>query len=302
MKKILLVMMVLLVGVFPTFAQDDGLSSEERELIAVVTESYEKLLQVTTYQSTAKQNTTQHIVLGGAFPIELDQQTTQDMEMHVRMDGANTDMYSIVEQTISSTSAQTGSTEMSMVIESIWVDGEYYLRYTEAPPESAAFLPQGWTKAADIPGMEILDLDQLFETMAAQNQLAAFNLTEDKVESIQELESETVDGVEVRVFDIVWKPDAFMEIAGSGLLDMSSLGVDTEQFLSDMYSNSTYHQILKINTETGLPYQVDFQMVTEDVELTVQGTTMTLSQTSVITTTLFGFDEPVTIEVPTLGE
>lgn len=303
MKKQLLLLgsllVTILIGITPAFArQDDGLSAEELESIAYVQSAYENLLEVDTYRASGKQTITQTISLSG---ITVDQDIAQNMETQVRIDEQGTDSYAYIEQSTTSTSPQSGSTALSLTLETILIDGEFYLRYSGLDESTASLLPEGWAKAEDVPGMEMLNLDALAE-LNGTDQLQLFLLSEEKVASIMELDPQEIDGMPMRVFQIVWQQDAFNDIAGGNLMDMSSLGVDTEQFLLDLYNNSDYEQILMINTETNLPYRVEFQMVTENLELSVQGTTMTLSQTSINTTTLNGFNEPVEIEVPTLGE
>lgn len=292
------VLIILFSTPLTAFAQDDGLSAEEVELIAYVQSAYENLLEVDTYRASGKQTITQTISLSG---VTVDQDITQNMETQVRTDEQGTDSYAYVEQSTTSTSPQTGSTSLALTLETILIDGEFYLRYTGLDETTASLLPKGWAKAEDVPGMEMLNLDALAE-LNGTDQLQLFQLAEKKVASIIELDPQEIEGISVRVFQIVWQQDAFNDIAGGNLMDMSSLGVDTEQFLLDLYTSSVYEQILMINAETNLPYRVEFQMVTENLDLSVQGMTMTLSQTSVNTTTLSGFNEPVEIEVPTLGE
>lgn len=292
------VLVILFSTTLTAFAQDDGLSADEVELIAYVQSAYENLLEVDTYRTSGKQTITQTISLSG---VTVDQDITQNMETQVRTDEQGTDSYAYVEQSTTSTSPQTGSTSLALTLETILIDGEFYLRYTGLDETTASLLPKGWAKAEDVPGMEMLNLDALAE-LNGTDQLQLFQLAEEKVASIIELDPQEIEGISVRVFQIVWQQDAFNDIAGGNLMDMSSLGVDTEQFLLDLYTSSVYEQILMINAETNLPYRVEFQMVTENLDLSVQGMTMTLSQTSVNTTTLSGFNEPVEIEVPTLGE
>jgi len=296
MKKwMILIFMLLLMLPSVGQAQDEkDFTDEERELIAFVAAAYENLAAITSYESEVSQSITQDIDTSGTTIKQIIEQDFVS-QIHIDPDEDINRSYTKMEQYMSSDMGLGSPVEVNAILELVMYDGVLYMRYNEPQPG----IPSGWFDAQDILG-SIMNIEQLAQM--ANPTLPTYSFSEESILSIEELDSETLDDQEMRVFEIVMDSEyIFTSGAMSNLFDFSSYGIDTEDMLNEFATGTELTVQIWIGVDDKLPHKVTSDM-TSDITMEVQNISMDLLQNTTSETTLFNFGKPVKIEEPVIGE
>ena len=301
-----LFILALIVGMaataFPALAQEGtDFTAEELEWIDFVASAYENTLTSTTLQGAVEQTMTQNMRVGTTT---IDQTIALKGEMSMINGGELPVMYAFTDQTIEQVINGQDAPPTDIVLEMTVYDGIFYMRYG-TPMQG---LPEGWFEANTLfPSLgmgEIVDFNALTKYMGGA--LANYPVNKDTVASITELDPEKLDGVGTRVFEMEWNlQNLFSDTDLTGMVDLSSLGIDMEDYWQQFADKSTMSQRIWIGLESGLILKVEQQADTTGLEFTdLAGVPGTLEMDQVVasTATYSNFGEPVEIEKPVLGE
>lgn len=306
--RMMLFLILLLMVVPLTSAQDDsGLSAQEQEWLDTIIAANENLLALDTYHVEMEQNVEQTMSLAAAMTggMSIDQTITQMIDVQVRTRGDQPDdIFAQIDQTIEST-GPTGPLNVELTMETLVLNGQTYLRFTDISqmPGSSA-LPQEWVALGDTSAeTQYFDIGSL-ANLSEQQQRFLSILDSNTVGSIEQLDSETLEGQTMDVYELIWSTAAFEELAG--MLGTSSLQTSADQPAQDLveslFANASGTQQVWIGTEDGLPHRTTFEMVIEEAEISMQQQTMTLSQTTTSTVNYMDFNGEVTIPSPDIAE
>lgn len=297
-KRFLVVVVVLMVmvNVMPAAAQEDALTEEELALIEYLAGVYETFFTLKTVQATTVQNIDQDVTAG---TVTINQVIHQEMQTQIIYDeeGNLSALYSKNEQSLSQEVAGQPAVTVDTDSEMIMVDGQLYMRLTTPQPG----LPTGWFDPATLPG-NIYNYDAMME-MAGRNSLALYPISPDTVVAIRELEPETVDGVEMRVFELEFATEIILEQSGLEAMFNADAGFDVEDMVAKMGDDASYIQKIWIGAKDNMLYRAEFTLQTsmQDIEVTGAGA-MDLVQDITGSVEYYGFNEPLKIEAPTMGE
>jgi len=153
------------------------------------------------------------------------------------------------------------------------------------------------------PGFEGIDPQNLqSQVLGAQFTVP---LDETTVLDIEELEPETIDGVEFRVFEMGIDPEALMQTdMMSGLVSVFQgmvSAAELEDLLLQMAEGMTYDMTVFVNAANNIAERVEVVMVT-DTEITLMGIELDLVQELTGFYTYSNFGEEVEIEAPDVSD
>jgi len=300
----LLLVGVLFGAVLPAFAQELG--TDERELLDYVAAAYENLLQIETFKAETVQDMTQDIALSmGGQQYNVHQVISQSAALQVRTANGNpAQMGQVMSQTTTVESDVPGMAmqELFMEMEGVLYDGEFYMRLSDASAQITVMFPRGWFLARDYPEIAGINMGVVDE-LNGREALSIYPLTPQTVIAIKELPSEEIDGVTLRVFELIFDTETlFSETPLGGMLDPSAFGADGDQIIANLINGTNFSQRVWIDPAEQVVVRSQFVSVMEDVVMSLQGQEMNMSQTTDALTIFAGFGDPVTIEEPILGE
>ena len=302
MKRLIFIFAIVLMSIYPAAAQENPpLSTDELKLIDFVLASYEELFAQTSYTSELQQSMSQEIT-AGFTTITQDMKQSGSVEAALDPEGGATNLHAISNQRISVDTGDGNPQAMNNDYELIIYDGVMYAKFENA--ESLG-VPRGWFNLQDLPGMEMLNLDQFTELTGA-NALKVYPINEETVATIEELDSETLEGETMRVIKITWDMAALAEMESMSAIFNAEvfsqmLGIDPAEYMRQFALGSTYEQILWISTTDNLPHRADSRMVSDvTIDAMMGSMEMLYEQTS--SATFADFGAPVTIEAPEIGQ
>ena len=307
-KRVITLFFCLLLGLTSlplstAFAQD--FTPEEQKLIAFVAASFENVLNQKSLKATTESVVSQDMnISDGGQNLDILQNITQEMNVDILSDGDGgvAASYSVLDQNMSMDMGDLGSFEQPLTMEMVLDGTDFYIRYTNVPAESAALFPEGWVTLDEAGGMEMFN-QEFFESLTGRRALALYEVNEETVAEIRELDGETVEDVPMRVIEIVWNADALLTVAGiDNMFNAEQLGIPLDDFLNEFKEKTISSQRVWIGESDGLPYRIDVVMRAEDLSLTVQTAQVIMTMDMNSTTTYFDFNVPVDIVIPTLGE
>jgi hypothetical protein len=300
----LLLLAIILPLALPVHAQDKNFSPEEEALIADVQAAIDALFAIGTFQGRTESLITQIIgTSASGQSIELNQiiEQNSDMQVVVGEDAGISQSHGVMTQDLAMTGNLPGLDQnISMELETVFIDGQFYMRMNDGPPEMSTVFPDGWFRPEElnIPGFDFSALGNL----SGREALSIYDVSPDTVSAIEEREGTTIDGQAMRVISLVFDADILFEIAGlDSLFDPAAMGLG-EDFFNDMFEAAIFEYIIYIGVDDGIPHRIDVVNIITDMETEVQGQTISLTQDSNSTVTYFGFGEPVDIPIPDIAE
>lgn len=306
MKKWLVMIVTVLLGsgVLPLQAQEPVLTSAELKLLEVVVKAQDWLMAQDSFRVQIESRMDQLMTSSsGGFDASVTQQMTQASQVEVLTDGNGNPsaMQMRLEQDTTLDMGVGSPVENSLTTESIFLNGQYYLRFTDLSPELAGVLPVDWINAQDFALMTGMN-PSAFANLSGRESLTLYPLSAETVAAVEELAGETLEGQAVRVIQVTWRSDGLLGVPGiSNMFDFSQLGLG-DDFVQQLFENASVVQVFYVGTEDGLLYRNDFTVIIEDAELNVQGQTIILDQTTTTINRYYDFNAPVKIEKPTLGQ
>jgi len=303
MKKFALLglLSILLMAAVGVSAQ--GLSAGELEAVADVAAAFEAFQSLDSYVATLEQTVeqTMEIAMG---------QTSQSMSNLVEQTGevkavrteTGYNIEGTIVQNINSGMAGAGQ-ELNMTLGLIIVDDVLYARVDDASPMLATMAPDGWVNVnedgASYPLLATLNPQTLTQLYGL-----VYPMDEVSVVSITKLDADEIDGQAMRVFTIEYSTEA---LADSGIMDAiasslasSAPGVDVDALVAQIIEGSTLSLTVWLGEDDNLLHRLESEMVT-DTEISLQGMTIPMQQTSTGIINFSGFNEPLEIVAPEVG-
>jgi hypothetical protein len=295
------VLVLVLAMAAPLVAQD----AQEQQLIAYVAGAVEKVRALKSYSIVMEQTNDQDISLKqGNQTITAKQSVSQTLDGKIlqaqdKIVGSTLVMDQVVEI------SQPTRTSVEMTMEMILVDNKLFARFSKVSPSVAALFPKGWVDllkdGSKIPGFNTMNKDALLQLASVQ---VLYPINDKTVRSIEELASQTLDGQDLRVFDLVLDPREVYNSGGSslaGLFNESALGgANPKEMFEALFKGMDIHLKIYISKTDQYIRQIEGD-VTIAAKLPIQGG-ITLDQTTRVMTKITDFNEPVEIKPPTLGQ
>jgi len=299
----------LAVAALPAAAQT-SLTTDEQALVDYVQSTFDNFLTLDSFTSTGTNNIVQHInVTMQDMEMGIDQVIDQIITGQAQRDAASgLSMAAQVDQTISQETPGQPAQDITQTIEMVVADGDFYMRFSNVSPATVASIyPSGWVNLSEdtnaFPGANLLNAEQYTKMFEMQFQ---FPLNDTTIDRIKELPGETLNGVDTRVIKLVYNGPALFN---SGEMDQylsafntGQLGLDMDQLRQSMGESAALELTIWIGIDDELIYRTDTQMsMSGDVGAVVAGIdNMYLEQQATSSMTYTGFNEPVTIETPSV--
>jgi hypothetical protein len=295
---VLLLVLCFSVGIGSIAAQDQA----EDETLAYVMQAIENMTELDTVRTAVEQTIYQSFDAQG---------TTVNMSISQIIDGAYDNSGEDVRFSVSN--AQTMDTEvggqsqvLEMTMDMIAVADTLWVRVHDTNPSSlGALFPSEWTNATEdptqIPGFEMLALDQLLQLT---NTWQAYPLNDETIESIEELERDELDGIEMRVFAVTYSSEGLLK---TGLAEQigqafnaEAMGVDMEGMMQQLIEGAMLDMTVWIGVKDNLLYRSEVHMVVDaTIEDVFPGiSTMDIQQDLNARYDYYSFNEPVEITAP----
>jgi hypothetical protein len=318
-------LVVMLVGAMwmPVAAQGD-FTPEEQAALDDVRAAFENWLALETYSATLDQTVTQDIaidIMGQAMTLVQTIEAKGETQVEAVPGSAVPNQMMALTETITQDMKSMGESQVQEIgpveVGVITVDDHIYMRMT-MPDEMSGFLPVGWqdvTGDASAFGMQSFDMQQMFQLSASTLNSDYLDTVLSSTLAVELLGEDTLDGVPVNRYRLALDVSSAVEALG-GLGNMEQafgdgLGIDMEAMLEQIYDpeNSSFAFELAIGVDDQMVYEYTVHMVTDIVltedmitDMALAGSEMTINQDLVSTLLVYGFNEPVTIEAPELGE
>jgi hypothetical protein len=293
----------LLLAVFalslPTFAQQD-----DEDLLAYVVAAYDNMVEIETMTITATQLIDQTLEVDG---ITVTQTVEQKMDGLIRYSEDPAVEMTLVQSFLTQSGFET--IEVDLTMDMIQVDETFYMRFYDVSDDFANVYPEGWVNVTDnpgdMPGMELLNVEQLTSMM---NTTLQYPINADTVSSVEEIEDaeaiEAIEDVEMRTFvleidmEALQEADELEDIAG--MFNAGTTGVDVDAMMSQMFDGATMTLEIWIGTDDQLIHRIDMIMNTDaEIEGMIPGMgAVDMVQTLTGTYTYSNFDESFEIEAP----
>jgi hypothetical protein len=318
-----LLLVVLLLALMPVQAQGPGLLPEELEWIEYVGGAIDNLDSLDSYTVYGTQTMSQDMSLSSES-VHTDMAGDLTWQIRPGEDGNPEAAKGAVRMNMSfGGSAEMGiPTSMKMTVEYIVRDNMYYVRYDFDPSEDDMGLGDSWMvfsldemleQYRDVLGLGKIDIETLMQLSGSNAIQYVIPVNAGTVRQIAEIEGETIDGQEMRVFDININyarvmPESYVQMIG-GILDSSGLvsqGFDPDIMLQQIFEEMNVQQRIWIDVDNYLPYRVEFsieldmsEMLKFIFESTAEDTsTILMQQQHSINTTFSAFNEPFEVEAP----
>lgn len=303
MKKFALLglLSILLMAVVGVSAQD--LSAGELEAVADVAAAFEAFQNLDSYVATIEQTVGQTMEISmGQTAQSMSNDITQTGEIKTVRTETGYNIEGELVQTIVTGMAGQGQ-ELAMTLGMIIVDDVLYARVDDASPMLASMAPEGWVNVNEdgasypiLAGINPQTLTQLYGLV--------YPMDEVSVVSITKLDADEIDGQAMRVFAIEYSTEALAE---SGIMDAiassvagTAPGVDVESLVAQIIEGSTLSLTVWLGEDDNLLHRMESEMTT-DTEISLQGMTIPMKQTSTGIINFSGFNEPLEIVAPEIG-
>lgn len=294
---IVLLLVIFIVAALPVAAQDGGLNDDELALIELVSTAQDNLLALDSYNYSGQQITQQTILSGeGTLALTLTQNITQDLSGSVVSAADNVNSTQSIAQTIETRVNTRDPERLNMSLDIVILDGAMYLRVPTAPSELRSAFPADWVpadEAAAYEGMAFVDLEQLANLMS--NTLPVYELNDETVVAVEELESETINGVEMRLISISIAPN--VALGGFGDQFGAFGAFDTDLF-NQLLENTIATITMYIGAEDTQVYRIKSDVLIDFETDDFEGSALSLDQTTSMTINITEFNPEVEITVP----
>jgi hypothetical protein len=295
-----LVIAILALAAWPVHAQEGDLSAGELELLEFVAAAFNNLLAQESYHTYAVMETMM------ALETEQEGETLDvymlmdiDMSRQIALKGGEVAAFTAqgTEDIIIGMAGQILNT--SIELEMVQLEDDLWVRIKDATDFAADFFPDHWVNLAENPetleGFEIFDWENLVDV--GIDQFTA-SISEEAVLSIEELESETLNGQKTRVFEINSDPAMATDLL-SDVFDPTTIeGLYADLIFDMMFEDATFAWKVWINIEDELPYRITSDATINADLSDLVGFTMKMNMESSDDTSFFDFNEPVEIEPP----
>lgn len=282
---------------FTAVGQDDS------DLIDFVAEAMARITEQSSVSVTTESLIEQNIEMAGV-PIPIEMTITQTTEgVNAYEDGELIALHGITTQSTVAPALSAVIPNVTLNLEMIFADGEFYMRIDDADGTFAGIYPEGWSTADEFSAGVGADFTSLFASLTTIE--GQYGFSEDVILSIEELDGEELNDMDMRVFTLeydisgLFESDALAGILGDAGMDMSSLGVDMGDMMQTMMDGMTTSMTIWIGEEDGLPYLTE-TIVFVEMELDVAGQTMNLVMDMTQTAVYSDYNEPVDISAPDL--
>lgn len=329
MRRTLLIIVALLLALTalpaPMLLAQDGLDAEARAALDTARRAIDGFFALDTFTIEHTQTLDQQIGIRlGAESVTLEQRieqrgtTVTERQPDNRFDNATSVLNQVITQTLAG-SGQKQALTLAQQIDMILLDGRAYLQVTSDDPALTGFFPQGWRDvtngAAEFPGMELYDLDQLLQFSNSTFSAEVFTVLLDAVTGVETLAPETLDGVTLTRTRLALDPAATFTGASASALraifNTGALPLDVNGLLDLIFTDedTRYEITLLLGADDAVLYGYDV-FLSMDVAIpaslltdpTLAGAEMSLAQQSVSTLRFTNQSEPVTISAPELEE
>jgi hypothetical protein len=293
-RRLLFCILLLTVFALPVYAQDDP-----REIVMTAVEA---MAELDSYHITTEQ------ILDQSVSFSMNGQTSststrleQTMEADYQRDGDDYNFIVTLEQQVV-VDMMGSKTEVEMTMEMIVVDDEFYLRFTDVSESLESLVdPDEWLTSDNIADNPLTAMINPDGFSAQITNPVIYPITEETVTDVEERDSDEIDGVEVRVFDLEFDTEALAESdaiqALLGAFNTSGMGVDMEDMMRQMMRNAELELTFYIGVEDGLLYQTE-SALSVDGPIEISGTEVDFVQSVQNTTRFSAFNEEVEIEAP----
>jgi hypothetical protein len=283
-------------------AQGD-FTDEELEWIDFVAEAYSNTSESESFHVEYEQSLSQELSTGsGRSAVEVTNDINQTMTLEFERGDDGPIFSAVLEQ--STTSVMSGqSTDVELTMEMVLFDGELYMRVSDVSPRSVrGSFPDDWVNVADegdrYPFLATFNVDSITALYDAPLALA---IDEDTLLAIEELDSDEIDGQEMRVFQFEYDAEAlFSSEIMSALVDAfagMAQGIDLEDLIGQMSEGTEIAYTVWINEEDMLVYRAD-SVLSIDTTLEIAGVELDLVQEAEASVRYSDFGEDFDIEEP----
>ncbi|MBZ0297973.1 MAG: hypothetical protein K8L99_35800 [Anaerolineae bacterium] len=275
-------------------------AQSQDDLLDAVQTALDHFSQQTSYQITGLQSVQQAVTItGGDVTTTIEQSVEQHYSGALSRDAENIAAQMTIEQMVHLTSDDNEPLNFSQTLDIIILEDNLYMQVSDVQPEDVvALLPAGWVNLTEnpdaFPGAELMNGDQYISLFtSAMN----FLLTEDMLLTIDELESETIEGQTMRVIEVTFDPALLLDSGAlDGLFnayDYAMLGLNNEVLAATVGQNAQVTTTLWLTPENDL-YRADSALsfageVSDTVSIDSE-----IGSSFVYT----DFGEPVNIEAP----
>ncbi|HLA43988.1 MAG TPA: hypothetical protein VJZ27_11160 [Aggregatilineales bacterium] len=277
-------------------------SGDSNSPVAIVQQAYTDLQSLPGYTSVSQ--------VEGFETLESDGQTLNlqlsvSSSAQVNPRGIDTidDMIGTATQSASLTQADGTTQAFSSTTEFVLLNEELFSRFDVTPPEMAGALPLGiWVDEAtaypNVGANPPISNDRIW----SEPFLFVYLVNADTVDSVTELAASTLDGQQMRVFEIQMNIES---LRAAGVITPTSIGEGTSlnmyanfDNMGTITSDAAYLITISIGVDDGLPHLIAFQF-TNNVS-TARGATADFDIHGTVTYSEYG--TPAKIIAPTLGE
>ena len=294
----LLLVIALPLSVAPVRAQDGG--DIDSDALQVINDAFTNLEMQETYQSRGESHLEQALTtsMGAGQSISMSQTVDSTIETQVQTNGPDQPdtIHSVTDQIYNiefgGMQGMSQTITLEQVFEVLAINEQIYQRYREEPTMSGGLpgmggdgmlsgtVPEGWHDPSEVTGSAITTSDLL------QQYGSLFTgLSEENVVSVTELESETINDQEMRVFEIELSAEALREAIPVEAFSMLSQSMgqgmpggggdaqtEMESFIDNYLDALTVTTRVWIGTDDNLPHRIMSETVLEE------GTTVDFSQ------------------------
>lgn len=329
MRRALLVIVSLLLALTalpaPMLLAQDGLDAEARAALDTARRAIDGFFALDTFTIEHTQTLDQQIGISlGAESVILDQRieqqgtTVTERQPDSRFDNAASELDQVITQTLAG-SGQEQALTLAQQIDMVLLDERAYLHVTSDDPALTGFFPAGWRDvthgAAEFPGMQLYDLDQLLRLSSSTFSAEIFAVLLGAVTGVETLAPDTLDGVTVTRTRLALDPAAAFTGASADALravfNAGALPLDVNGLLNLIFTDedTRYEITLLLGADDAVLYGYDVFLSMEVAipaslltDPTLAGAEMSLAQQSVSTLRFANQNEPVTITAPELEE
>lgn len=298
MRQIILLLFSLsLILPVSVAAQDD----EKQAYIDYLNAAYANFNAMSSYGVTVGQAIDQSFYNVGSEELLLTMTIDQHQEGQAILGTPNAVASSLTQTLTMSIPIYNVNQSIETTAEAILVDGVYYLRFGE----NEIGLPTTWVNMNEnpnqVPGAEIYNVDAL-SNMAGLS-LPTQPIDVAMIDHITTLPPEILEDQKLRGFELVWNTRAIRETDVFNLvalLNVESMGGDTERFVEDYLANFTFTQRVWIGINDNLPHRIETVMEVDTTisAAAIEGGPMDLVQTTAVVVSFHSFNVAFDITAP----
>lgn len=296
-QVILLLFSLSLVLPMTVAAQDD----EKQAYIDYLNAAYANFSAVSSYGVTVDQTVEQSFYNVGSEELLLTMTVDQQQEGQAILGTPHAIASRLTQTLIMSIPTYDVNQSIETTAEAILVDGIYYLRFGE----NEIGLPTTWVNmnedSSQVPGAEIYNVDALSNMAGLSLPTQPIDIT--MIDHITTLPPEVLEGQKLRGFELVWNTSAIRETDVfnlTAILNVESMGGNTERFIEDYLANFTFTQRVWIGINDNLPHRIETLMEVDTTisAAAIEGGPLDLVQTTAVVLSFHSFNAAFEIIAP----